>query len=66
MSGSADKREPFANLPTRLTPMEQLHLLRDSDEYPNAILARLILEGEINRQLFEQALQFVASRHGNV
>ena len=63
MSGSADKREPFANLPTRLTPMEQLHLLRDSDEYPNAILARLILEGEINRQLFEQALQFVASRH---
>ena len=52
-----------SNLPSRLTPMEQLHLLRDSDAYPNAIMCRLILEGEIDRELFEQAVHFVSHRH---
>ena len=52
-----------SNLPSRLTPMEQLHLLRDSDAYPNVIVGRLILEGEIDRELYERALQFVTDRH---
>ena len=43
--------------------MEQLHLQRDSDAYPNAIMCRLILEGEIDRELFEQAVHFVSHRH---
>jgi len=61
LSSSASPAE--SNLPSRLTPMEQLHLLRDDDLHPNTILARLILEGEIRRDLFEQALHYVAARH---
>ena len=72
MNDSAAKRESGkhsspstveSNLPSWLTPMERLHQLRDSDSYPNAIVARLIIEGVINRELLEQSLQFVARRH---
>ena len=42
--------------------MEQLHLLRGGNS-PNVIIMRLGFEGEIQRELFEKAIELAGTRH---